>query len=69
MSVESDLEAIDERVAKSQSTSADGVAVTRRSVADEIAWDRYKRDVASTASTNAGPGFRIAQIVPSGGPQ
>ena len=67
MSVESDIEAIDSRVAKAQSTSADGVSVTRRSVSDEIAWDRYKRDIAATNGT--GRGFRIQQIVPSGGPQ
>lgn len=53
MAVESDLEGIDARVAKAASTTADGVSVTRRSVADEIAWDQYKRNVNATASPAA----------------
>lgn len=70
MSEVSDLEAMaDAEFAKSQSTSADGVSVSRRSLQDQIAWLKYKRDQAAVASTNAGPGFRINQIVPSGGPQ
>ncbi len=69
MAAESDIEGIDARVEKSQSTSADGVAITRRSVSDEIAWDRYKRSVSAASPDNAGPGFRIMQIVPSGGPR
>lgn len=70
MSEASELEAqIDAQATKSQSTSADGVSNTRRSLADQIAWLRYKRDVAATSPGNAGPGFRIVQIAPSGGPQ
>jgi len=69
MAAESDIDAIDARVQKAQATTADGVSVNRRSVSDEIAWDRYKRDVSATSSANAGPGFRIMQIVPSGGPR
>jgi len=52
---------------KPQSTSADGVTITRRSVSEQIAADKYARDLAAQASTNKGPGFRICQIVPSGG--
>jgi hypothetical protein len=69
MSAESDIEGIDARVEKMASTTADGVSVTRRSVDEEIAWDRYKRSVSAGTTANRGPGFRIQQIVPSGGPQ
>ncbi|HIF00783.1 MAG TPA: hypothetical protein EYQ63_28210 [Fuerstia sp.] len=54
---------------KPQAISADGVTVTRRSLSDQIEVDRYLQDVAATAPANKGPGFRINQIVPSGGPQ
>jgi len=54
---------------KPQSVSNDGVTIVRRPSADSIAADRYKRDVAATASSNANLGFRINQIVPSGGPR
>ena len=71
MSTESDIDAIDARVAKSQSTSADGVSVTRRSVSDEIAWDEYKRKIAAqeAAQTHNKLPFQIFQIVSSGGPR
>lgn len=45
-----DVDAVDARVAKPQSTTADGVSTTRRSVSDEIAWLRLKRDQAAAAS-------------------
>jgi hypothetical protein len=54
---------------KPQSISADGVTVTRRSLQEQIDVDRYLRDVSATDPANKGPGFRINQIVPSGGPQ
>jgi len=70
MSEASDLEAaIDIQALKSQSTSADGISVSRRSLADQVAYLRYKRDQAAVTPANAGIGFRINQIVPSGGPQ
>ena len=67
MSELSDLIPIDAQ--KPQSISADGVTVTRRSLQEQIDVDRYLRDVAATAPASKGPGFRINQIVPSGGPQ
>ncbi|MCP4510362.1 MAG: hypothetical protein GY826_28645 [Fuerstiella sp.] len=54
---------------KPQSISADGVTVAQRSLSDQIDVDRYLRDVSATDPANTGPGFRISQIVPSGGPQ
>ena len=54
---------------KPQSISADGVTVTRRSLQEQIDVDRYLRDVSATDPANKGPGVRINQIVPSGGPQ
>ena len=67
MSELSDLIPIDAQ--KPQSISADGVTVTRRSLQEQIDVDRYLRDVSATTPANKGPGFRINQIVPSGGPQ
>lgn len=60
MSAESDIDAIDERVQKAAATSADGVSVQRRSVDDEIKWDRYKRDAA--AASNGRLGINIFQL-------
>ena len=66
----SDLsEQIASNAVKPQSVTADGVTVTRRSLKEQIEADRYLRDTAATDPANKGPGFRIQQIVTSGGPQ
>jgi len=54
---------------KPQSVTVDGVTVTRRSLKEQIEADRYLRDTAAADPANKGPGFRIQQIVPSGGSQ
>ena len=54
---------------KAASISNDGVTVARRSLADQIAADRYARDVAAAASPAANFRNMISQIVPGGGPQ
>lgn len=48
-----DVDAVDARMQKAQATTADGVSVNRRSAADEIAWLKFKRDEAATASPAA----------------
>ena len=53
---------------KTQSTTNDGVSITRRSLKDQIEADRYLRDIAATDPENAGLGFRINQVVANGGP-
>jgi len=53
---------------KSQSVTNDGVTVTRRALQDQIAADRYLRDVAATPE-NAASLFKSMnfKIVPPGG--
>lgn len=58
---------IEKEAAKAQSTSVDGVTTTRRSVAERIMADKYKRAIEAQESGAAGPIFQ--QIVPPGGPQ
>ncbi len=70
MSEASDFEAeVSAKAAKAQTVSNDGVTVSQRSLADQIAWAKHLRDTAATSAANKGPGFRICQIVPSGGPR
>ena len=52
---------------KAQSVTNDGVSVTQRSLADQIAADKYLRGVAALDdSTNKNLGLRITQLVPPG---
>ena len=52
---------------KPKSVSTDGVVTTRRSIADQIMADKYKRAVDAQEAGAAGPVFQ--QIVAPGGPQ
>ena len=50
---------------KSKSVTADGVTVSGRTLRDQIAVDRYLRDVAAAEAGDHGVIFR--QVVPPGG--
>lgn len=54
---------------KPQSTSVDGTTVVRRSLTEQIAADRYARDVAAATPTNAASLFKSmnCKIVAAGG--
>ena len=67
MSDLSDQIAIDAE--KAASVSNDGVTVTKRSLADQIAADKYLRSVASADATDLLAGFwsKQSKCVPPGG--
>lgn len=54
---------------KPQSTSVDGVQITRRSLQDQIAADQYLRNADATAPASMGDTLRgmCFKIVPPGG--
>lgn len=52
---------------KSQATTSDGVSITRRSLTEQIAADKYLRDVSATADMAATVRGMFSKIVPPGG--
>lgn len=52
---------------KSQSTTVDGVSTTRRSLSEQIAADKYLRDVAATSDMASTVRGMFSKIVAPGG--
>lgn len=52
---------------KPQSVTADGVSITRRSLADQIAADKYLADKAASADMSRTVKNLFSRIVPPGG--